>query len=255
MTFRNNIIHQKETDFRWSFFMPRCQQEALLQLQYATISFKTYEFCHPDTLYLFGKTFDLCPQEEEKIMNKDEQMHEEAEMNNSTDQDTSAEHHAEEKVEHAHEEMTDPILVLQQEVADWKDKYTRLYAEFDNFRKRNAKERLDLMKSAGKDIIQDMLPLIDDFERAEKANAESEDIKAIKEGYALIQAKLIRTLEAKGLKPMDSLGKNFDVEYHEAITNIPAPSKKEVGKVLDVVEKGYFLNDNILRYAKVVVGQ
>ena len=111
------------------------------------------------------------------------------------------------------------------------------------------------MKSAGKDIIQDMLPIIDDFERAEKANAESEDIKAIKEGYALIQAKLIRTLEAKGLKPMDSMGKSFDVVYHEAITNIPAPSKKEVGKVLDVVEKGYFLNDNILRYAKVVVGQ
>ena len=205
-------------------------------------------------LNYLAKLLTFAPQEE-KIMNKDEQMHEEAEMNNSADQDTGAENHTEETVENANEAITDPMQVLQQEVADWKDKYTRLYAEFDNFRKRNAKERLDLMKSAGKDIIQDMLPLIDDFERAEKANAESEDIKAIKEGYALIQAKLIRTLEAKGLKPMDSMGKSFDVEYHEAITNIPAPSKKEVGKVLDVVEKGYFLNDNILRYAKVVVGQ
>ncbi len=190
-------------------------------------------------------------------MNKDEHTPQEEEaLNDAQEHQEGAEKETEGTVT---EETTaaeeDPILAMEKELAEWKDKYTRLYAEFDNFRKRNAKERLDLMKSAGKDIIQDMLPLIDDFERAEKANADSTDIKAVKEGYGLIQAKLLRTLEAKGLKPMDSMGKSFDVEYHEAITNIPAPSKKQVGKVVDVVEKGYFLNDNILRYAKVVVGQ
>ncbi len=203
-----------------------------------------------------AKLLTFAPQED-KIMNKDEHTPQEEEaLNDAQQHQEGAEKETEETTaENTVAEEEDPIRALEKELADWKDKYTRLYAEFDNFRKRNAKERLDLMKSAGKDIIQDMLPLIDDFERAEKANADSNDIKAVKEGYGLIQAKLLRTLEAKGLKPMDSMGKSFDVEYHEAITNIPAPSKKQVGKVVDVVEKGYFLNDNILRYAKVVVGQ
>jgi molecular chaperone GrpE len=203
-----------------------------------------------------AKLLTFAPQEE-KIMNKDEHTPQEEEaLNDAQQHQEGAENETEDTAaENTVAEEEDPIRALEKELADWKDKYTRLYAEFDNFRKRNAKERLDLMKSAGKDIIQDMLPLIDDFERAEKANADSNDIKAVKEGYGLIQAKLLRTLEAKGLKPMDSMGKSFDVEYHEAITNIPAPSKKQVGKVVDVVEKGYFLNDNILRYAKVVVGQ
>ena len=149
----------------------------------------------------------------------------------------------------------DPIEVAQKEAADWKDKYTRLYAEFDNFRKRTSKERVDLIKNAGKDVLVDLLPLIDDFDRAVNAANSAENIDGVIEGYALIQQKFYKSLESKGVKPMNSIGEAFDVEFHEAITKIPAPSEDMQGKVVDVIEKGYFMNDQVLRYAKVVVGQ
>ncbi|MBI1267976.1 MAG: nucleotide exchange factor GrpE [Cryomorphaceae bacterium] len=139
--------------------------------------------------------------------------------------------------------------------AEWKDRYTRLYAEFDNFRKRTQRERIDLIRTASGEIISAMLPVLDDFERAIKANEASEDHAALKEGFVIIHNKMRNILEIKGLKPMDSMGQVFDTEFHEAITNIPAPSDDLKGKVVDVVEKGYFINDNVLRYAKVVVGQ
>jgi molecular chaperone GrpE len=152
------------------------------------------------------------------------------------------------------------------ELAEAKDKYLRLFAEFENFRRRTAKEKTDLIKNAGEDIIKAMLPIIDDFERAQKAFDKSSDlatlseeaqkeILALKEGVTLIQNKLLRTLEQKGLKVMDSsIGKTFDVNEQESITNIPAPSDDMRGKVIDEVERGYYLNDKILRFAKVVVG-
>jgi molecular chaperone GrpE len=152
------------------------------------------------------------------------------------------------------------------ELAEAKDKYLRLYAEFENFRRRTAKEKTDLIKNAGEDIIKAMLPIIDDFERAQKAFDKSSDlatlseeaqkeILALKEGVTLIQNKLFRTLEQKGLKAMEStIGKTFDVNEQESITNIPAPSDDMRGKVIDEVERGYYLNDKILRFAKVVVG-
>lgn len=144
---------------------------------------------------------------------------------------------------------------LEADLAEMKDKYTRLFAEFDNFRKRTAKERIGLINNAGADVIKDLLPVLDDFDRAKKANEGSEDVKAVKEGFDLIHNKFFRLLEQKGLKPMDSQGKPFDTEYHEAITDIPAPSDDLKGKVVDVIEPGYFLNDTVLRYAKVVVGK
>jgi molecular chaperone GrpE len=139
--------------------------------------------------------------------------------------------------------------------AEWKDRYTRLYAEFDNYRKRTSREKADIIKTASADILKNLLPVIDDFERAIKANENAVDPEALKEGFNLIYTKFKNTLDAKGLKPMDSLGQPFDVEFHEAITNIPAPSDDLKGKVVDVVEKGYFIHDAVLRYAKVVVGQ
>lgn len=144
---------------------------------------------------------------------------------------------------------------LEKDLAEMKDKYTRLFAEFDNFRKRTAKERIQLMKNASADLIRDMLPVLDDLNRAKQANENADDVNSVKEGYDLIHQKFYRSLEAQGLTPMDSKGKPFDTEYHEAITNIPAPSDDLKGKVVDVVESGYFLNDMVLRYAKVVVGQ
>ncbi len=143
---------------------------------------------------------------------------------------------------------------LRAEIADAKDKYVRLYAEFDNFKRRTSKERIDLLQSAGKDIIVEMLPILDDFERAAKAMESATEVAAVKEGVSLIYNKLKNTLQQKGLKEMQSTGTVFDPDVHEAITNIPAPSNELKGKVVDELEKGYYLNDKVIRFAKVVVG-
>ena len=144
---------------------------------------------------------------------------------------------------------------LNNQVAELKDKYLRLVADFDNFRKRTAKERLETIQTASKDLITSLLPVLDDSERAEKQMQITQDIEAIKEGEKLVFAKLRNTLQAKGLKAMEAIGKDFNPEFHEAITEIPAPNESLKGKVLDEVEKGYYLNDKIIRFAKVVVGK
>ena len=147
------------------------------------------------------------------------------------------------------------ILELKKQLADEKDKYLRLYADFDNFRKRNAKERLELILTASKDVIKELLPVLDDFERALKASETATDAVAVKEGMALIYNKLSKNLEGKGLKAIEAKGTDFDVALHEAITEIPAPTPDMAGKVIDEVERGYYLNDKIIRFAKVVVGK
>ena len=136
------------------------------------------------------------------------------------------------------------------------DKYLRLYSDFENFRKRTQKEKVELYKTAGEDVISAILPILDDFERAQKAMKESDDIQGVKDGIKLIHDKLANTLKQKGLEETKSaINKDFDIEYHEAITQIPAPSKKLVGKVIDEVEKGYQLNGKVIRFTKVVVGK
>lgn len=143
---------------------------------------------------------------------------------------------------------------LQGEVLELKDKFLRLQAEFDNFRRRTAKERLELIQTASKDLVSNLIPVLDDFERATKNMETATDVQAIKEGIDLVYSKFYKVLEAKGLKPMNSTGEAFNPEIHEAITQIPAPSKNLVGKVVDEVEKGYYLNDTVVRFAKVVIG-
>lgn len=147
------------------------------------------------------------------------------------------------------------LETLKQQVGELKDKYLRLVADFDNFRKRTAKERLDLIQTASKDLITSLLPVLDDSERAEKQMLATQDIEAIKEGEKLVFNKLRTTLQSKGLKTMETIGKDFNPEFHEAITEIPAPADDLKGKVLDEVERGYYLNDKIIRFAKVVVGK
>lgn len=141
------------------------------------------------------------------------------------------------------------------EAADWKDKYMRLYADFDNSRKRGMKERAELFTNASADIIKEMLPILDDFDRAIKANETVEDLAVVKEGFVLIHQKLYKKLESKGLVPVNAVGKAFDTDFHEAITQIPAPSPEMVGKVVDELEKGYCLNEKVIRFSKVVIGQ
>ena len=141
------------------------------------------------------------------------------------------------------------------EIAEAKDKYLRLYSEFDNFRKRTARERLDLINSAGREIMEDLLPVLDDFERAIETSKDAKDVASVIEGVKLVQTKMINILQAKGLKAFESKEEAFDADFHEAITRIPAPDPKLSGKVVDVIETGYMLNDKVLRYAKVVVGE
>ena len=154
----------------------------------------------------------------------------------------------------AEAEATEGQDAPEQEDTDWQDKYLRLFAEFDNFRKRTMRERGDLIRNASMDVLEKLLPVLDDFDRA--AADGSEDVEAVREGRNLIHTKMRQLLEAQGLAKMEvKQGDVFDVEIHEAITNIPAPTPDLAGKVVDVVEPGYKLNDKIMRYAKVVVGQ
>ena len=152
-------------------------------------------------------------------------------------------------------EEDDRIQKLTEELKEANDKYLRLAAEFDNYRKRNAKERNELIKSAGEDVIKSLLDILDDSERAAQQLELSDDIKTNKEGVFLVFNKLKNVLQGRGLKAMESREQEFNPELHEAITEIPAPTEALQGKVLDEVQKGYFLNDKIIRHAKVVVGK
>jgi molecular chaperone GrpE len=129
-----------------------------------------------------------------------------------------------------------------------------LFAEFDNYKRRTSQERRDLLQTAGKDVIISLLGVLDDFERADKAMEKATDVKQVKEGIDLVHHKLRSLLVQKGLMPMEAKGKTFDADIHEAITSIPAPSNDLKGKVVDEVEKGYLLNDKVIRFAKVIVG-
>ncbi|MHA4808173.1 nucleotide exchange factor GrpE [Flavitalea flava] len=141
------------------------------------------------------------------------------------------------------------------ELQEQKDKYLRLFAEFDNFRKRSARENFDLRQTAGKEVIISLLDVLDDCDRAEKQLQATENIDQLKEGIQLVFGKLRSILQGKGLKAMQSIHTEFDVEKHEAITEIPVPDESLKGKVIDEVQKGYYLNDKIIRFAKVVVGK
>lgn len=153
------------------------------------------------------------------------------------------------------QEEKSAVEKLKEEIQESKDKYLRLYSEFENYRRRTAKERLDLIKTANQDLITALLPVMDDFERAQKALEESKDHKASKEGFDLIYNKFSNILKQKGLKPMDDKeGSEFNTEFHEAITQIPVEKKKLKGKIIDVIEKGYYLDDKVVRFAKVVLG-
>lgn len=156
-------------------------------------------------------------------------------------------------VEEKKSEAPDALKKLQDELAEAKDKYVRLYAEFDNHRRRTAKEKLEMIQSANEQLIKSLIPIIDDFERAEKSFQNKNDKES--EGFFLIQNKFKKVLDQYNVKAMDmASGSDFNPDFQEAITQIPAPDEKLKGKVVDIVEKGYLLNDKVIRFAKVVVG-
>lgn len=177
-------------------------------------------------------------------------------MQNSEDQEVGI--NADESMSgtsHLNEPLTnEPELeTLRNELGEMKDKFIRKVAEFENFKKRSVKERMDLIQTAGKEVIVDMLEVLDDCERAEKQMSTLDE--STKEGVMLVFNKLKSLLNAKGLKPMETINKEFNPDIHEAITEIPAPTEDLKGKVIDEIQKGYYLNDKIIRYAKVVVGK
>lgn len=180
----------------------------------------------------------------------------------STKENESVQDQANENVEEqkeqadvaATDEKDAKIKELQTKTDELNDKYLRLYSEYDNYRKRTAKERIELIQTAGEDVFKSLLPVVDDFERAIKSNAETTDVKTITDGVTLIYNKFKNTLAQKGLEEMKSQGETFNTDLHEAITNIPAPSDDLKGKVVDELEKGYTLNGKVIRFAKVVIG-
>ena len=185
-----------------------------------------------------------------KKLNKEQEEVQETKETQDIAEEQVLEQEQEQVIELSREEQ------LEKEVAELKDKHLRMFAEFENFKKRTAKERIDLFRNAGLEFFEAMLPILDDFDRAAKHREESDNTDELTKGIDLIQSKLVGILEQKGLKSMESsIGKAFDTDFHEAITQIPAPSKDMKGKVIDETEKGYLLNDKVIRYAKVVVGQ
>ena len=140
-------------------------------------------------------------------------------------------------------------------IKELQDKYLRLSAEFDNYRKRTLREKIELTKSANENILLKLLPVMDDFDRALQSMNEKTDCNAMKEGIVLIYGKFKEFIQANGVREVDALHKNFNIDFHEAISKIPAPDKKLKGKIVDVVEKGYFLNEKVIRYSKVVIGE
>ncbi len=160
-----------------------------------------------------------------------------------------------ETTEEAAEQIVDEMELVAQKCAELNDKNLRLMAEFDNYRKRTMKERMDLVKTAGEKILADMLPLVDDFERGLKAMETSDDVQAVKDGVELIYSKFIAFLLQNGVKVIPTEDVPFDTEFHEAITTFPAPSEEMKGKIIDCASKGYTLNEKVIRFSKVVVGE
>jgi len=192
----------------------------------------------------------------ENEMSKNEEMiseNNEAAENVSAQQETPAPENGTKEGASAENAVVDPAIKLQQELDEQKDKYIRLYSEFDNFRRRTAKEKLELIQSANEQLLQKLLPVADDFDRAEKSFKDKSDKEL--EGFFLISNKFRKTLEQSGVKVMEiNAQTEFNPDFHEAITQIPVPDAAQKGKIVDVVEKGYLLNDKVIRFAKVVVG-
>ena len=189
------------------------------------------------------------------MKSKDKDMIDEAGPSEGSEQiqDSENSNMQNEELPDASVEETDSIAQLELQLSEAKDKYLRLYSDFDNYKKRINRERIDLIKSASQDVMAAILPMLDDMERAIKAMDNAKDVNAVKEGVQLVYQKMKTITEGKGLKAMETTGKDFDADLHDAIANVPVDEKQK-GKVIEEVEKGYYLNDKVIRHAKVVVG-
>lgn len=185
-----------------------------------------------------SKKEDKSPEQNEEIENKDQEAPKKSRKRKSKS-----------------DKLKEEIETLKQDLGESKDKYLRLYAEFDNYKKRSLREKIDYMKTASSETVKALLPVLDDFDRA-KASADDDASEEFwTEGILMIYNKINNTLKAQGLEAMESTGETFDPEFHAAVTEIPAPTEEMKGKIIDTIEKGYLLKDKIIRHAKVVVGK
>ncbi len=199
-------------------------------------------------------------QGEQEAPPQEEAQHTDNRDNSANDEEQpEKEHEEKEKQEGESKSADERVKELEKQLEELNEKHLRLFSEFDNFKKRTKKEKSELIKSAGEDVIGELLPVLDDFERAILSNKEiesdNEQIDQLKDGFELIYNKLKKTLEDKGLQEMEAEGEEFNTDRHEAMTRMPVEEKEKKGKVVEVVQKGYYLNEKVLRYAKVVVGQ
>lgn len=188
----------------------------------------------------------------EDIMNEETINEVEETVETAEDEATNETNEQEQPAEVTPEER---IALLEAQLEKEKKEYVFLMAEFDNFRKRTLKDKAEIIKNGAESAMRNILPIIDDFDRALQATATSEDVAAVREGVELIYNKFIKYLESNGVKEMTTTGETFDADIHEAVTTFPAPSEEMKGKIIDTVQKGYSINDKVLRHAKVVVGQ
>jgi len=209
------------------------------------------------SLSLVGQKYVIMKKEHSENSEQEKQA-----VNHSENTDASVENsdtiESQDETETEHTEEADSQTIeesWEEKFYEMQDRFVRLHAEFDNFRKRTNKERVDTIATANAGILKDLIPVLDDFERAIASNETATEIQSVKEGFGLIYNKYKGILESKGLKPMHSKGEVFDSELHEAIANIPAESEEMKGKIIDDVEKGYTLHEKVVRFAKVVVGQ
>ena len=189
---------------------------------------------------------------ETKDINLSEQMEEAQNTPTPETKNIENQPEAETKVE---TEAIDPVTQLENQLAELKDQYLRKVAEFDNYRKRTLKEKTELILNGGEKVITSILPILDDFERAEDNISKATDLDALKEGVELIFQKLLKVLEAQGLKKIETHESDFNTDFHEAIAMVPAANEEQKGKVVDCVQTGYTLNDKVIRHAKVAIGQ
>lgn len=194
------------------------------------------------------KEYQHKSEEEMKTENQDNTQPNEGQNINSTDQEAKA------TAENAENSSGDSAK-LEEKLAEANDKYVRLAAEFDNYRKRTLKERMDMMKYGGEEVIKDLLPILDDLDRNAAAMEKTDDINVVRQGISLIHNKLLQLLQQKGLSEIEAMGIDMDTDLCDAVTTIPAPDAKLKGKVVDVIQKGYMLSDKVIRHAKVVIGE
>jgi molecular chaperone GrpE len=204
----------------------------------------------PDTMHKKDKS-----EPENNSENQDNINNSDIKTENDGNSDESAENNDANEDGEENNQNYSKTTELEEKTKELNDKYLRLYSEFDNYRKRSIKERSELIKTAGEEIFKSLLPVIDDFERAIRANEEVTDATPVKEGVMLIYNKLKHNIQQKGLVAFNSLGEDFDADIMEAVAHIPATDESQRGKVIDELEKGYKLGDKVIRFAKVVVAQ